>query len=275
MTLPPSGHEGSGQDALGWQMHRAISRAGVGRTSWCCTPFENERFDHTSRLGNPSASFLPSFFCRGPGSIGAAAPSRLPGAVSHCQSSEPGRTPTCPPSSRASPFWCWPGREPLSFLGAAMLVALGQWLSLEVILPPGVVWPCPVMLWWSQLGVGAPGVYWREARGASGRPRHRTAPLSAGGGRGLLWAPRRLGVLDRASVRGAVAWLVTQPGGGAVRRRPGRAAGRQAQGAPASGGMVVGGTCAAALRMARGRTGGPLPAPGQGGQAPPSDTACL
>ena len=49
MTLPPSGHEGSGQDALGWQMHRAISRAGVGRTSWCCTPFENERFEELER----------------------------------------------------------------------------------------------------------------------------------------------------------------------------------------------------------------------------------
>ena len=30
--------------------------------------------------------------------------------------------------------------------------------------------------WCSQLGVGTPGVYWREARGASGRLRHRTAP---------------------------------------------------------------------------------------------------
>ena len=38
---------------------------------------------------------------------------------------------------------------------------------------------------------------------------------------------------------------------------------------------MVGGTCTAALRTARGHTGGPLPAPGQGGQATPSDTNCL
>ena len=58
------------------------------------------------------------------------------------------------------------------------------------ILPPGNILPCPAMLWCSQLGVGAPGVYWREARGAAGHPRCiGPPPTSAGGGRGLLWAP--------------------------------------------------------------------------------------
>ena len=213
-------------------MHRAISRVGVGRTSWGCTPFENERFGHTSRLGNPSASFLPSFFCWGPGSIGVVAPSLLPGAVSHRQSSEPGGTPTCPPSSRASPFWCWPGQEPLSFLGAAMLVALGQWLSVEVILPPGDVLPCPVML-------GAHSWGWGPLESTGERPGELLAacgigppPMSAGGGRGLLWAPRRLGVLDRASVRGAVAWLVTQPGGWHSQAQARQGSGKTGTGCP-------------------------------------------
>lgn len=99
-----------------------------------------------------------------------------------------------------------------------MLVAPGQWLSVEVISPPRGCLAVSGDALVLTAGGGAPGVYWREARGTAGRlwgtgP----PPKSAGGGRGLLWAPLGAGspgqsVRLQGSLKGG-GWLVRQPEG--------------------------------------------------------------
>lgn len=153
-----------------------------------------------------------------------------------------------------------------------MLVAPGQWLSVEVISPPRGCLAVSGDALVLTAGGGAPGVYWREARGTAGRlwgtgP----PPTSAGGGRGLLWAPLGAGspgqsVRLQGSLKGG-GWLVRQPGGHSqAQARHG--GGKRGTGCPSAGREEADGGGGHLHRRAQDGSGAwwgsvTLPAPGQ------------